>query len=138
MTEEISIGDYVKILNHKFPNLNPKETFKGTVIKTPKEYREIQDKCKKNEVIANISKNITFEYKLKAIDYIGMIGKIINLREIAETKYEIDTGEIQKYVVEIKSKQPNWNGKRVTLFPSQVEKIYRQVKADKKLQNYKK
>jgi hypothetical protein len=122
--DEMSIGDFVKIINHKFPRLHPKETLKRTIIKTPKEYREILEKCKKDgETIANISKNITFEYELKAVNYIGMIGKIVEISETAETDYEIETGDIQKYVVEIKSKLSNWNKKRVILFPSQVEKI---------------
>ena len=88
------------------------------------EYREILEKCKKDgEIIANISKNITFEYELKAVNYIGMIGRIVEINETAETDYEIETGDIQKYVVEIKSKSPNWNKKRVILFPSQIEKL---------------
>lgn len=134
--EEILIGDFVKIINHKFPNLHSKETLKRTIIKTPMEYREILEKCKKDgEIIASISKNITFEYELKAVNYIGMIGKIVEIMGTAETDYEIETGDIQKYVVEIKSKSPNWNKKRVILFPSQVEKIKNYISKSELIKN---
>jgi len=114
----MQIGDIVKIVGHKFPELHPKNTLQKVVMKM------IHHKCKKpDDPEMSFSKNSLFEYELKGINYIGMTGVIVEIRTQPECEYETETGDIAKYVVKIKSNLSSWNNKIVTLYPSQVQKI---------------
>ncbi|HBG68854.1 hypothetical protein A2W67_02595 [Candidatus Nomurabacteria bacterium RIFCSPLOWO2_02_40_28] len=120
----MQIGDIVKIVGHKFPELHPKNTLQKVVMKTPEELKMIHHKCKKpDDPEMSFSKNSLFEYELKGINYIGMTGVIVEIRTQPECEYETETGDIAKYVVKIKSNLSSWNNKIVTLYPSQVQKI---------------
>jgi hypothetical protein len=120
----MQIGDIVKIVGHKFPELHPKNTLKKVVRKTPEELKMIHHKCKKpDDPEMSFSKNSLFEYELKGINCIGMTGEIIEIRTKAETEYEIKTGEVAKYVVKFTTNLASWKGKRMTFFPEEVQKI---------------
>ena len=120
----LKVGEYVRISSHKFPEFHPKNIGSKSVTKTPSEMEEIQLECNApGESIIHFRKNALFEYKLSGLDYIGMEGVIIKLRNKAECEYEKITGDIARYVVKIKSSLLSWKNKIVTLYPSQVEKI---------------
>lgn len=122
----LKVGEYVKIINHKFPELHPKNVTTRSSSKTPDEMEKIQLKCNsQNEPVVHFRKNALFEYKLSGLNYIGMEGVIIKIRNKAECEYEKDTGDIARYVVKIKSNLLNWKNKIVTLYPSQVQKIHK-------------
>jgi len=123
-SEGLRVGEYVRISSYKFPELHPRNMMSKSVTKTPFEMEEIQFECNApGESIVHFRKNALFEYKLLGLDYIGMEGVIIKLRNKAECEYEKITGDIAKYVVKIKSNLLSWKNKIATLYPSQVEKI---------------
>lgn len=105
--EDLGVGDVVKIVKHKFPELHPDKPQKKTVF---------------SENIYKKEKVISYEYILSGLNYIGMEGKIIGVRKDPYTKYEIETGEIQKYEVQLLTKALNWKG-RVTLWPEEIKKV---------------
>ena len=131
----LKVGDEVIIVKHKFPELHPKNTLKKVVKKTPEELRAIHNKCKKQgDSDMSFSKSISFDYELKGINCIGMIGEIVEIDPIARTEREVETGEIAKYVVKFITNLASWKNKRMTFYPEEVQKIgkiYQEVETDK-------
>lgn len=124
MENHLKIGDFVRIINHKFPELHPPGVMSKTVNKTPEEMEEIQKIVNPKNVI-HFRKGAIFEYKFSGINYIGMEGTIEKIRDIPETDYEKETGYIAKYVIRLRSNLLNWNNKIVTVYPSQITQINR-------------
>lgn len=122
MENHLKVGEFVKIINHKFPELHPPGVLSKTVSKTPEEMEEIQKEINPEKIV-HFRKGAIFEYKLSGINYIGIEGVIEKIRTIPEVDYEIETGDIAKYVIRMKSNLSNWNNKIVTLHPSQVIQI---------------
>lgn len=124
MKNHLKVGDFVRIINHKFPGLHPPGVLSKTVNKTPEEMEEIQEEVNPEKII-HFRKGAIFEYKLSGINYIGMEGVIEEIRTIPEVDYEKETGDIARYVIRMRSNLSNWNNKIVTLYPSQVMQINR-------------
>lgn len=124
MENHLKVGEFVKIVNHKFPELHPPGALSKTVNKTSKEMEEIQKEVNPKSVV-HFRKGTVFEYKLIGFNHIGMEGTIIKIRDMPEVEYEKETGDIARYVVRIRSNLSNWNNKIITLYPSQVMKINR-------------
>lgn len=122
--EVLKIGDTVKIINHKFPELNPKGIENKIMILSPERLNEVYRKFKKPEdADLTFAKDISFKYQLKGINCLGLTGEIIEIRSVPETEYEMRTGDIAKYVIRFTTNHVSWRGKKMTLFPSQVERI---------------
>ncbi len=118
------VGDTIKIVSHKFPELNPKKTENKTMILTPQELSRLYySKKKPNEPDLAFYRNYYFGYQVKGLNYIGMKGVIVEIRNKPGCKYEKQTGDIARYVMKITDKVSGWEGSIVSLFPSQVELI---------------
>lgn len=98
------IGDKIKWVNDKFP----------------------QVLCKKTVM----EDNKTYEYEVKSRKVVGRVGKIIKIRELSNKyndvplcEYEIETGDIAKYLIKFADKSPNWNHKILHAYESEIEKI---------------
>ena len=127
----MKIGDKVKIINHKFPKINPIVPSTRTIV-APDSFKarnnryidmnEVIDDSKKEKKINPNEKMDVYTYIVTGISYLYKIGEIVGIRNTPETEYEIETGDIAKYIVEIISDVSGWKGKRVVLFPSQIKK----------------
>jgi hypothetical protein len=126
MTKEevLKIGDTVKIINHKFPEFNPKIPINKTIRIGPEELTRVYREFKKPEdADLTFVKEISFKYQLKGVNCLGLVGEINGIRNAPETKYEIETGDVAKYVIRFTTDHPKWKNKKMTLFPSQIELV---------------
>lgn len=124
MENQLKTGDYVRIISHKFLELHPKGAINKSSSKTPDEMEKIQfESNNQGGSVVHFRKNALFEYKLAGLDYIGIEGVVIKIRNKAECEYEKITKDIARYMVKIKSHLLNWKNKIVTLYPSQVQRI---------------
>lgn len=122
--EILKVGDTIRIVNYKFPELNPKGPENKIMTLSPERLNESYRKFKKpKDADLNFTKNISFQYQLKGINCLGLTGEIIKIRSSPETEYEVKTGDIAKYIVRFTTNHASWKGKKMTLFPSQVEKV---------------
>lgn len=122
--EILKVGDIVRIVNHKFPELNPVGIVNKIITLSPERLNEVYRKFKKPEdADLTFAKDISFKYQLKGINCLGLTGEIIEIRSVPETEYEIRTGDIAKYVIRFTTNHATWKRKKMTLFPSQVESI---------------
>ena len=118
------VGDTIKIVNHKFPELHPKKTENKTMILTPQEASRLYYSTKNsNEPDMVFYRNLYFGYQVRGLNYIGMKGVIVEVRNEPGCEYELQTGDIARYVMKITDKVSGWEGSIVSLFPSQVELI---------------
>lgn len=85
------------------------------------ELNRIYSKYKKPDDNLTFSRNHQFTNELRSSDYIGIIGEIVEIRTVASCLYERQTGDIAKYVLSVESKNPKWNGKKIIIYPSQIE-----------------
>lgn len=126
ITEEeyYQIGDTVKIVNYKNPELNPETVENKSVSIEPERLTELHNKFKKeDEQELSFHKKITFPYQLRGMNYVGMTGVITSIRTVPGCDYEKRTGDIATYVVRILDNLSGWKDKKVTLYPSQVIRI---------------
>lgn len=122
--EILKVGDTIRIMNHKFPELNSRGIENKIMTLSPERLNETYRKFKKpEEADLNFTKEISFQYQMKGINCLGLIGEIIEIKNVPDTEYEIKTGDIEKYIIKFTTNHSTWKRTKMSLFPSQVERI---------------
>ncbi len=104
--EPLFVGDKVRVIKYKFPELHPEKPIKKVVYDF-----DVYNRW------------VPFYYTFQGLHTIGLEGHIIEVRTEPYCQYEIETGEIQKYVVRFTSGGKGWVGKKLTFYPEEVQRI---------------
>lgn len=91
------VGDSIKWVKNKFPELN---TYKKAVVKNNGRF---------------------YEYEVKDRGVVGKTGVVIKIDDVPTTEYEINTGEVAKYLIEFKGGKDD--GKQLHAFEDEIIKI---------------
>lgn len=127
----LKVDDRVRVISQKFPENNKKISNQKSIIAPASFQGRSTRGVDREEMVENLKykqtdpwkgKLINYTYSAVEIDYIGRTGVISAIRKEPECEYEIETGDIAKYVVRLDNKRTKkYSG--VNFYPSQLIKI---------------